>query len=87
MRRVWLKGRVKIAKRYLIHTAAFNLGLLMRKLTGHGTPRGWVAAARAAAAACTAWLRTILRYDRLTERFWAQFASQGAQLVRTVCAA
>lgn len=34
MRRVWLKGRVKIAKRYLIHTAAFNLGLILRKLTG-----------------------------------------------------
>ncbi len=62
MRRVWLKGRVKIAKRYLIHTAGFNLGLLMRKLTGHGTPRGWVDAARAAAEACADWLRTISRY-------------------------
>lgn len=47
MRRVWLKGREKIAKRYLIHTAAFNLGLVMRKLTGFGTPRGWADALRA----------------------------------------
>jgi transposase len=49
MRRVWLKGREKIAKRYLIRTAAFNLRLILRKLTGYGTPRGWVAAARRAA--------------------------------------
>ena len=48
MRRVYLRGRANIAKRYLIHTAAFNLGLIMRKLTGFGTPRGW-ADARAAA--------------------------------------
>jgi hypothetical protein len=47
MRRVWLKGREKIAKRYLIHTAGFNLGLILRKLTGFGTPRGWADALRA----------------------------------------
>ena len=41
MRRTHLKGRQKVAKRYLIHTAAFNLGLIMRKLTGFGTPKGW----------------------------------------------
>jgi transposase len=49
MRRVYLRGRDNIAKRYLIHTAAFNLGLIMRKLTGFGTPRGWADARRAAA--------------------------------------
>jgi hypothetical protein len=49
MRRVYLRGRENIAKRYLIHTAAFNLGLIMRKLTGFGTPRGWADARRAAA--------------------------------------
>lgn len=49
MRRVHLRGRENIAKRYLIHTAAFNLGLIMRKLTGFGTPRGWADARRAAA--------------------------------------
>jgi len=41
MRRVHLKGRCKVAKRYLVQTAAFNLGLIMRKLTGFGTPKGW----------------------------------------------
>jgi transposase len=49
MRRVYLRGRENIAKRYLIHTAAFNLGLILRKLTGFGTPRGWADARRAAA--------------------------------------
>ena len=46
MRRVHLRGRENIAKRYLIHTAAFNLGLIMRKLTGFGTPKGWAEARR-----------------------------------------
>ena len=39
MRRAWLRGRENIAKRYLIHVAGFNLGVLMRPLTGRGTPR------------------------------------------------
>jgi len=47
MRRAHLRGRENIAKRYLIHTAAFNLGLVMRKLIGFGTPKGWADARRA----------------------------------------
>ncbi len=39
MRRTWLRGRDNVAKRYLIHVAAHNLGLLMRALFGAGTPR------------------------------------------------
>ena len=39
MRRAWLRGREKIHKRYLIHVAGFNLGVLMRALHGQGTPR------------------------------------------------
>ncbi|MBX3415822.1 MAG: hypothetical protein KF708_24270 [Pirellulales bacterium] len=31
---------LKISKRYLIQVAARNLGLIMRKLFGMGTPRG-----------------------------------------------
>jgi hypothetical protein len=56
LRRVYLRGRANIAKRYLIQAAAFNLGLIMRKLSGFGTPRGW-ADARAAAARrlCALW--------------------------------
>jgi transposase len=40
MRRVYLRGHTNIRKRLLIHTAGFNLGLLMRHLIGVGTPRG-----------------------------------------------
>ncbi|HEV7263555.1 MAG TPA: DDE transposase, partial [Falsiroseomonas sp.] len=39
MRRSWLRGRENIHKRYLIHVAGYNLGLIMRLLTGAGTPR------------------------------------------------
>ncbi len=40
MRRVWLRGNQNILKRLSVHAGAFNLGILMRSLTGHGTPRG-----------------------------------------------
>jgi len=40
MRHVWLKGHDNILKRLLIQVAGFNLGLLMRKAVGAGTPRG-----------------------------------------------
>ena len=38
MRRAWLRGRENIHKRTLIHVAGYNLGLIMRLLTGAGTP-------------------------------------------------
>ena len=40
MRRTHLRGHANILKRLLIHTAGFNLGLIMRQLIGLGTPRG-----------------------------------------------
>lgn len=39
-RRTWLRGLADISKRYLIQVAARNLGLIMRKIFGAGTPRG-----------------------------------------------
>jgi len=39
MRRVHLRGRENILKRLVVHAGAANLGLLMRKLFGKGTPR------------------------------------------------
>ena len=39
MRRTWLRRRDNVAKRYLVHIAAYNLGLVMRALLGAGTPR------------------------------------------------
>ncbi len=72
MRRVHLRGRENIAKRYLIHTAAFNLGLIMRKLTGFGTPKGWADACRAAARLLPA------LWNRLTTRLrrWSRFPAE-----------
>ena len=40
MRRAHLRGHTNILKRLLIHSGAFNLGLILRKLVGTGTPRG-----------------------------------------------
>ena len=44
MRRTHLRGSENIEKRYSIHVAGFNLGLLMRSLFGFGTPKGWAQA-------------------------------------------
>jgi transposase len=40
LRRVHLRGHPNILKRLLVHAGAFNLGLLMRRVFGRGTPRG-----------------------------------------------
>ena len=39
MRRTWLRGCDNVHKRYLVHVAGHNLGILMRLLIGAGTPR------------------------------------------------
>ena len=39
LRRATLRGQANINKRYLLGILAFNLSLIMRKLTGVGTPR------------------------------------------------
>jgi len=40
MRRTHLRGQQNILKRLLIHVAAFNLSLILRREAGVGTPRG-----------------------------------------------
>lgn len=61
-RRSWLCGLQKINKRYAIHAAAHNLGVLMRQVFGIGKPRGlaagWAAACAALAALVRCWLNT-----------------------------
>jgi transposase len=44
MRRAHLRGHGNILKRLVVHVAGFNLGLVMRKLVGRGTPRALAAA-------------------------------------------
>ncbi len=46
MRRTWLRGRENVHKRYLLHVAGHNLGLLMRALIGAGTPKEAIARGR-----------------------------------------
>lgn len=62
-RRCWLHGLVKVTKRYLLQAVARNLGVILRKLFGVGTPRSL----QAPAALCfllhlaIAWLDTRIR--------------------------
>ncbi len=39
LRRTHLRGRANVQKRYLLHVAGFNLGLVMRLVLGAGTPK------------------------------------------------
>ena len=59
MRRVYLRGHINSRKRLLIHTAGFNLGLLMRQLIGVGTPRGLQGRLIAVMAALLALIRAL----------------------------
>jgi transposase len=72
-RRTRLRGVENVSKRYVIQAAAANLGLIMRTLHRHGTPRELAARAAAqvrmlwalAAAAATAFLHDVL--DRVVQ--------------------
>lgn len=46
-RRSWIRGLLEVSKRYLMQVAGHNLGVIMRKLFGIGTPRGLQGASRA----------------------------------------
>ncbi|MYK88215.1 MAG: transposase, partial [Acidobacteria bacterium] len=65
LRRMYLRGHTNIRKRLLVHASGLNLGLLMRRLTGVGTPRGLQGRAPALFDA----LKTVLsHFWRLTSR-------------------
>ena len=55
-RRSWLHGLEKVQKRYSIAAMARNLGLLMRKVFGIGTPRGLQAAGGLASLVLLVWI-------------------------------
>jgi transposase len=55
-RRSWLRGLEKVQKRYLIAVAAHNLGLIMRKVFGIGTPRGLQAEGGLVLSPCLTWI-------------------------------
>jgi transposase len=69
MRRVHLRGRENILKRLVVHSGAANLGLLMRKLFGKGTPRGLAGALRAILSAAKAPAGLLLIPAMLVRKF------------------
>ena len=62
LRRVHLRGHANVLKRLLVHVCGANLGLLMRELTGVGTPRSLQGRA---AALLDALIRALSRHWRL----------------------
>ena len=72
LRRIFVRGHANVRKRLLIHVCGFNLGLLMRRLTGVGTPRslqgrGWVRLFSLFGSKMGRWIG----WNRLWEHFWA----------------
>lgn len=79
-RRSWLHGLEKVQKRYLIAAVARNIGLVMRKLFGIGTPRGLQAAGGLAVFVRIAWIpiydvldcrRRVLSSPRVDGKYYA----------------
>ena len=68
LRRVWVRGHENVRKRVLIQAAGCNLGLLLRRLTGVGTPRSLQGRALSAILGLIG--RLIELWGRLT-RVWA----------------
>ena len=69
MRRLHLRGRENILKRLVVHSGAANLGLLMRKLFGKGTPRGLAGTISAVISAVNASIRLWFAPATLLRRF------------------
>jgi len=61
MRRIHLREHENILKRLVVHIGGHNLGLLMRRLIGKGTPRGLQGWLRAALDAIRRWLGALER--------------------------
>jgi transposase len=71
MRRIWLRGHENILKRLLIHVAGFNLSLILRKLMGLGTARGFQGlAARVFTAWGRIWTWLLAATDQIWPRNW-----------------
>jgi transposase len=66
-RRSWLRGLLAVGQRYLMQAAGHNLGVIMRRVFGRGTPRGLQGARTApagvavAVAACRAAWEAVVR--------------------------
>ena len=76
MRRVWVRGHENVRKRVLLQAAACNIGLLLRRQTGVGTPRSLQG--RAISANYRLIGRLIDRWGRL-RRLGVQMDTDGAR--------
>ncbi len=79
LRRVHVRGQEEIRKRMLLQAAAFNLGLLMRKRFGFGTPRGLQGAALACHVSTTV-LPILRRFCRQIGPFGPMVGSLGYKI-------
>lgn len=77
-RRSWLGGVVDVGKRYLMYAAGHNLGVVMRKLFGVGTPRTLQAAGEADSAVLLPRIRLPRRLIRACQRVVAIMAGESA---------
>ncbi len=75
LRRTHLRGHENILKRLLIHVAGFNLGLLMRRLFGMGTPRGLQSGGAALARLCLRLWRAMGVYSGVGAAHHAAYAA------------
>jgi transposase len=79
MRRTHLRGQENILKRILVHVAGCNLGLLMRRNFGFGTPRGL-------SELFSSLLSLIFRIHDASQRLW-QPLCQPQNVLRPILAA
>jgi transposase len=77
-RRSWLGGVVDVGKRYLMYAAGHNLGVVMRKLFGVGTPRTLQTEGEADSAVFLPRIRLVRRFIRACERVVATMAETSA---------
>ena len=76
---MWVRGHENVRKRVLIQAAGCNLGRLLRRLTGVGTPRSLQG--RALSATCEPFGRLIGLWGRLIDLWgakWAPAAPEGS---------
>ena len=83
LRRVRLRGRENVRKRYLAHIAALNLGLVLRKILGAGTPRALAAARKGYAFAVFVIWAAIVGLVRVMPRRLAWFSKAAWRVVST----
>jgi transposase len=86
MRRVHLRGRNNILKRLVVHSGAANLGLLMRKLFGKGTPRGLQGRYRMSLSVAQLYSRALKATVSLVSLFSRRLASPPMALSKLVAA-